>query len=57
MRVKIGNIVGEIIKIDHSESDLVDSLAYISYSDTKIAGWNNDIKYSTTFAKLKIVLN
>lgn len=53
MRVKVGNTVGEIIKIDHSKSDLVDSLAHISYSDTKIAGWNDTVKYNTRTVELK----
>ena len=36
MRAKIGNIVGEIIKIDHSESDLVGFFSlHNQHGDTK----------------------
>lgn len=40
MRVQVGTFIGEIISI---ENDYVT----ISYSDTKVSGWNNDIKYKT----------
>jgi hypothetical protein len=38
MRVKIGNIVGEITKVEN------DCLT-ISYSDIMLTAWNNDTKY------------
>lgn len=38
MRVKVGSVVGEITNIDNDDIT-------IAYSDTTIAGWNNDVEY------------
>jgi hypothetical protein len=46
MRVKVGDIIGEITEIDNENIT-------ISYSNTTIAGWNNDIKYITKNVKAK----
>ena len=44
MRVKVDNIIGEIIEISYDELK-------ISYSDQTIAGWNNELKYMTKTVK------
>jgi len=38
MRVKCGNIVGEI-------EEVIDDSLIISYTDNIVAGWNSEIKY------------
>lgn len=44
MRVQVDKIVGEIVDI--YEDDLL-----VSYNDTPVAGWNNDINYKTIRVK------
>lgn len=44
MRVKVGDIVGEITELDG------DNIT-VSYTQNKVAGWNNDIKYNKIIVK------
>lgn len=44
MRVKVNNIIGEITNIDGDDIT-------VSYTENKVAGWNNDIKYKTIIVK------
>jgi hypothetical protein len=44
MRVKVGNIVGEII-------DISGDLVTISYSDINVSGWNNDVRFKQKIVK------
>jgi len=44
MRVKFDNFVGEII-------DVINDDIIVAYSNTKVAGWNNDVTYNTKTIK------
>jgi hypothetical protein len=44
MRVKVGDIVGEIKEIKNDG-------VIVSYSNNKVSGWNNDVKFNELFIK------